>query len=173
MYTDTPPPPRKYGARPVVATSPIDPLREREFRDIGKSFGLTVQLKNSHNLRFAYWRIEDPAPEGRGLVTGFDSDVERLFGSLKLGKGWPTLSALRPPNVLQRSSTAPNNLTGGPFCVVCDTPGGLPCPSMVKTALGAGIKLAYPEGDVRLAPCHVHPGRCRKRLRHLLDVAAK
>lgn len=146
-----------------------DVARERDFKDRCKRLGITVALHNKHNLRIAYWRLFDPKTDAQ-LTTGFDATVERTLDQMEKC-GIPLDAVELFAGSTKPSRSHPGNLTGGPFCVVCDIPGGLPCPAMVKQALAKDIKLAYPPGDARLVPNHVHPGRCRKRLRQWLDAS--
>lgn len=149
-------------------TPPVDLVNKRVFAARCKAHGVTIDLKNEHNTRIAFWRLTDKAT-GFEYSAGFDADVLALLKRME-ERGLSLQGAaadLHAPRDLGpvRSSSAPGNLTGGPFCVVCDCAGGLPCPAMVRDALRLGIKLAYPPGDARLVPNHVHPGRCRKRLK--------
>lgn len=147
---------------------PIDLANVKTLTARCKKFGLTLQLKNEHNMRIAFWRLVDPATEYSSSL-GFDTDVLGVLARMEergLALQAAVADLLRPRDLGPvRSSGAPGNLTGGPFCVVCDCAGGLPCPTMVRDALRLGIKLAYPPGDARLVPNHVHPGHCRKRLK--------
>jgi hypothetical protein len=139
-----------------------------QYKARAKLLGLTIELTNKHNPRTIGWRLLDPNTDSV-LATAFDVDIERTFAQMEERKITLEFVDLLHASPVAPIRSAPNNLTGGPFCVICDTPGGLPCPSMVKTALKIGIKLAYPPGDARLVPNHVHPGRCRKRLRQWID----
>ena len=146
---------------------PVDLNNKKAFTARFKKLGLAIELKNEHNMRIAFWRLVDKATEST-YTAGFDSDVRAVLDrmeerGLSLQAACVDLLAPRDPGPVRSSSGG--NLTGGPFCVVCDTAGGLPCPAMVRDALRLGIKLAYPPGDARLVPNHVHPGRCRKRLK--------
>jgi hypothetical protein len=158
-----------------VSTPPINADSLKPFAVRCKKLGIMIELKNTHNLRIAFWRLVDPSTFYT-FTAGFDADVAAVLARMEhegrdLRGAAADLFAPRGSGPVRSSSQG--NLTGGPFCVVCDVAGGLPCPSMVKTALSMGIKLAYPPGDARLVPNHVHPGRCRKRLRQLLDAVAQ
>lgn len=151
---------------------PVDQVNKRIFTARCKALGIEIDLKNEHNMRIAFWRLVDNAT-GFSYSAGFDADVLALLKRIE-ERGLTLQGAaadLHAPRDLGpiRSSSAPGNLTGGPFCVVCDCAGGLPCPAMVRDALRLGIKLAYPPGDARLVPNHVHPGRCRKRLKAWIE----
>lgn len=166
---DTPDPPlqikrRTDGAAIITAHQE----REREFATALKKHGCTIRFFNVAGGRMSYWRVEDER-DGAVMSTGFDIDVERALVQLEAGVRleFVDLFTAGPPQALKKSD--PSGV-GGPFCVVCDTAGGLPCPSMVRDALRYGVRLAFPEGDKRLGPAHVHPGRCRKRLRGWLDA---
>jgi hypothetical protein len=153
--------------RAKQAAPPIDLANQKPMTARCKKLGIELQLKNEHNLRIAHWRLVDKATEYTSSL-GFDTDVlgvlDRMESrGLSLQAAVADLLAPRDPGPVRSSSLG--SLTGGPFCVVCDTAGGLPCPAMVRDALKLGIKLAYPPGDARLVPNHVHPGRCRKRLK--------
>lgn len=149
-------------------TPPIDVANVRPFTVSFKKHGVKVELKNTHNMRIAFWQLVDDTT-GHSRSLGFDTDLLGVLQRMEergLGFEAAVLDLLKPRDVGPiRSSSAPGNLTGGPFCVVCDCAGGLRCPAMVRDALRLGIKLAYPPGDARLEPCHVHPGHCRKRLK--------
>lgn len=152
---------------------PVDLVNKRIFTARLKPHGIEIDLKNEHNVRIAFWRLVDKAT-GYAYSAGFDVDVLGLLKRIE-ERGLTLQAAaadLHAPRDLGpvRSSSAPGNLTGGPFCVICDCAGGLPCPAMVRDALGLGIKLAYPPGDARLKPCHVHPGHCRKRLKTWIEA---
>ncbi len=146
---------------------PVDQANVKPFTARCKKAGIAIELKNTHNMRIAFWQLVDKAT-GYTTTCGFDTDVRGILTrieerGLSLQAACTDLLAPRDPGPVRSSSAG--NLTGGPFCVVCDTAGGLPCPAMVRDALKLGIKLAYPPGDARLVPNHVHPGRCRKRLK--------
>lgn len=154
-------------------TPPIDIVNQKPFEARCKKLGIQIELKNGHNMRIASWRLVDKAT-GYTFTAGFDVDVRSVLANMEsdcatLLGAVSTLFAPRNPGPI-RSSNSPGNLTGGPFCVVCDCAGGLPCPTMVRDALGLGIKLAYPPGDARLIPNHVHPGHCRKRLKTWIEA---
>lgn len=155
-------------------TPPIDINNKKQLAARLKQHGVEIELKNEHNMRIAFWQLVDKAT-GYTTTMGFDSDVlfvldrlEQKGLTLKPGLQAVCSERFAPAAGPVRSSSA-GNLTGGPFCVVCDTAGGLPCPAMVRNALKLGIKLAYPPGDARLVPNHVHPGRCRKRLKAWIE----
>lgn len=153
-------------------TPPVDLVNKRIFAARCKAHGIGIELKNEHNMRIAFWRLVDNATD-YAYSAGFDADVLALLHRIEeRGLSLQAAAAdLHAPRDLGpvRSSRSPGNLTGGPFCVVCDCAGGLPCPAMVRDALGLGIKLAYPPGDARLVPNHVHPGHCRKRLKAWIE----
>lgn len=155
-------------------TPPVDAANKKAFAARCKKLGIQIELKNEHNMRIAAWRLVDPAT-GYATVCGFDVDVLAIFKRMEdenqalMGANL-ALHAPRPQLVV--ASTAKNvTLTGGPFCVMCGEPGGLPSPNMAGTAKLLGVRLHFPEGDARLGAARLHPGRCRKRLRQLLDGA--
>lgn len=157
--------------RAKQSAPPVDQVNVKPFTARCKKAGIAIELKNTHNMRIAFWRLVDNAT-GYTTTCGFDSDVLGILQrveerGLSLQAACVDLLAPRDPGPVRSSSAG--NLTGGPFCVVCDTAGGLPCPAMVRNALKLGIKLAYPPGDARLVPNHVHPGRCRKRLKAWIE----
>jgi hypothetical protein len=161
---------RRHDATLVATTNE---LRLAEFRARFKSHALSVDFVRSSNIRLCAWRVLS-ADCSIVRTYGFDSDLDSILK--QLDAGIPFESATTIPNNGAASGpvkSSTGNLTGGPFCVVCDVAGGLPCPSMVRQALDCGIKLAYPPGDARLVPNHVHPGRCRKRLKQWLVAAGQ
>lgn len=150
---------------------PVDQNNVKPFAARCKKHGIAIELKNVHNLRIAFWRLVDNATEYT-TTCGFDSDVLGILARIEergLTLQAACVDLLKPRDPGPVRSSSGGNLTGGPFCVVCDTAGGLPCPAMVANALKLGIKLAYPPGDARLAANHVHPGRCRKRLKAWIE----
>lgn len=143
-----------------------------EFVARARPLKLSISLHNEKlGARHAYWRIADNETHAV-VTTGFDVDVEAAFKQCEMGIRLGFVS-LYSQSTASRPDGTGRSPTGGPSCVVCDAPGGLPCPAMVKQALASGIKLAYPPGDARLVPNHVHPGRCRKRLRQWLTGAVQ
>lgn len=154
---------------------PLDVARKKEFVDWCKRLGVVqIELRGEHNPRIASWCLRD-TQTGYSYTTGFDVDVvavltrmEQESQMLMGAVNW--LHAPRHASVVK--STGPNagTLTGGPWCVMCGEPGGLPSPNMVGAAKLLNLRLHFEAGDVRLSAARLHPGHCRKRLRKLLDT---
>lgn len=153
---------------------PIDLANKKEFTARCKKLGIEIALKNEHNMRIASWRLVDPSTS-YAFVCGFDTDVVSILTRMEAENQALQGAALalftpRPQPVVV-STTKGATLTGGPWCVMCGEPGGLPSPNMVGAAGLLKLRLHFPEGDARLKAARLHPGRCRKRLRQLLDTA--
>lgn len=153
----------------------LNPERLKEFVAAFKQYACTAQLFQLTIQRYNYWKVEDPL-SGATLTTGFDCDMDRALAQLASGLKLEFVDVLqvhperqsRSPGRSGPSSTSNSN-AGGPFCVVCDVAGGLPCPNLVTAARRLDIKLAFPYTDVRIGPAHVHPGRCRKRIKQWIE----
>lgn len=167
---DRPDPPLKIARRDGGMGLTINANRKKEFERAFAKHGCTATLFELTNKRMSYWRVEDNK-SGAQLSSGFDIDLDRALRDLGRGLRLEFIDLLTVEGQALTKSDASG--AGGPFCVVCDTAGGLPCPTMVTQALKFGIKLAFPANDVRIGPAHVHPGRCRKRLRQWLDAATQ
>lgn len=150
----------------------VDPAKHLLYKNAFVKYGLQLTLHENTMTRLTHWRLTN-ANEGFSLTTGFDVDLDRVLAQLE--KGTPLLqldlSFHAAPSVAKSTSYSTDPLTGGPFCVMCGEPGGLPSPNMVGGAKLLGLRLHFPEGDARLSPARLHPGHCRKRLRKLLDTA--
>lgn len=150
-------------------TQAVDPSKLKHYQELFKKFGITITVHEHSLARFTHWRMEQPLV-GWSLTTGFDIDLDRALQQLE--KRVPPeridLTFHAKPTPTARTS----GLTDGPRCVICGEFGGLPCPAMVKEALTTRFVLAVPldSPDVTQHK-HVHPGRCRKRLRSHLDAA--
>lgn len=162
--------PLKIGRRTEGLGLTVNGERVREFERAFEKYGCTVTLFELTNKRMSYWRVEDTT-SGAQICTGFDVDLERALRDLKRGLRLEFIDLLTVEGAQLKKSDASG--AGGPFCVICDSAGGLPCPKMVTRAKQLNIKLAFPYTDVRIGPAHVHPGRCRTRLRQWIDTAEK
>lgn len=153
---------------------PIDIANLKLFIEQARKHNVTVELKNTHNMRIAYWQLVDKAADYR-VAMGFDVDVRALLTrmeteNLPLQGAFLTLFQPSPqPRIVSTTKNA--TLTGGPFCVMCGEPGGLFSPNMVGGAKLLGVRLFFEPTDARLSPALLHPGRCRRRLKQLLDAA--
>lgn len=160
----------QFAKRGNDAAPSIDVAQLPRFRGCLAHHGVSIELNGAGNARNFSWMLTH-RKTNTSLGCSFDADIERVLTRLAAGESFPQIAAMT-----FAASTVAHHfdpLTGGPFCVVCAMPGGLPCPAMVRQAQTTGIKLAYPEGDARLVPNHVHPGKCRANLRKWLDTAAQ
>lgn len=173
---DTPTPLRVQRKRDLTAgeVATIDASRKKDYEKRFKVYGLGVELHESSLAKLTYWRVFDTVL-GTVRTCGFDVDMDRLLTRLAEGKSFDRIDLFKgtrfPVSTKGPADTQTNAAADAPLCVICGTPGGLPCPSMVAGALSSGFKLAVPAGHPALATKHVHPGRCRKRLREHLDAA--
>lgn len=162
---------RKHSAHHVP---PVDLANKKAFAARCKKLGIEIALKNEHNLRIASWRLVDPSTS-YAFVCGFDTDVVSILTRMEQesqalqGAALALFSPRAQPTVATTAKGA--TLTGGPWCVMCGEPGGLPSPNMVRGAGVLKLRLFFEPGDARLGAARLHPGRCRKRLRQLLDAA--
>lgn len=162
---------RKRGDFEVTST--LDIHKEKGYRVALAAHGVTLKLFQLTNRKYNYWRMEDD-PSGAVITTGFDVDIDRALEQLNRGirLEFVDLYSCMPSPEAQKANTSAGGGTG-PFCVVCDTLGGLPCPNMVIDARRLNVRLAFAYDDPRIGPAYVHPGRCRKRLRQWIDTAQK
>lgn len=159
---DTPPPVLKSIRRGIVPASTLDPSKKLDYTERFRPHGLTLRLHESSLARLCYWRLE--LPDGSwSVTTGFDVDLDRALAQLEAG--------CAPHRIDLTFHAAPEparaNHYGAHFCVMCGESGGLPCPKMVDLGVRAKIAFAFPVNDARFVPKHVHPGRCRARLKQL------
>lgn len=126
-------------------------------------------------VRGTEWHVSlIKSPDDAPITTAFDVDLERLLTQLERGCQFTQLDlTFHATSSTVVRSTAGGNLTGGPWCVMCGEPGGLPSPNMVGGAKLLGLRLFFEPTDARINAARLHPGRCRKRLRQLLDTAAE
>lgn len=151
----------------------IDIVNKKPYAARCKKLSIEIELKNEHNLRIAHWRLVDPSTS-YAITLGFDTDVAAVLARMEhenqaLRGAASALFETRALTTVRASN--PGALTGGPFCVMCGEPATLFCPNMTKKAQLLGIRLHFPDGDARLGPARLHPGRCRKRLNDLIHAA--
>lgn len=155
---------RKFA--PVKST--CDPNREREFAALLKPHHCTLKL--SRTSYWPYWTVEDKAGDRRS--TGFDCDIPRIAQFLANGVPLSSIDLYDFGGKTQvRTETRSKSANAG-ICAVCGEPGGLPCPKMVALAQSFKIRL---EG-LEKSPddnTHVHPGRCRARLKMWIEAGQK
>jgi hypothetical protein len=156
--------------RDEIETAALDPGRKKEFEAAFQKHGCVLTLFLLTNQRYNYWHIRDPE-SGATMSTGFDVDIPRILSFLDRGIKLEYVDITRYATAA-RVSVANSN-AGGPFCVVCEGAGGLPCPNLVTTAKKLNIRLAVPYDDVRIGPAHIHPGGCRKRIKQLIESGQK
>lgn len=146
----------------------LTPSKKKQYADQFAVHGVYLSLDD--NPRSPAWRLINTAKTW-GTSTTFDVDLDRLLAQLDAGRTFPQLDLTFHAAPVVKSTGNPGNLTGGPFCMMCGEPGGLPSPNMAGAAKLLGIRLFFEQGDARLGPARLHPGHCRKRLRKLLDTA--
>ena len=145
----------------------VDVSRKDEYQRLFDEHGIRVSITG--HSRSPSWHLMNTAKTW-GLTTSFDVDLDRVLKQLAEGRTLAQVDLTFHSNGFVARTTAKDvTMTGGPFCVMCGEPGGLPSPNMVGGAKILGLRLFFEAGDARLGPARLHPGRCRKRLRQLLD----
>lgn len=182
--SDAPTPLRIQRKRDLTAgeIATVNVSNKKDFQKRFRVYKLDVELHQSSLSRLTYWRVFDPAT-GTVRTCGFDVDMERLLAQLEAGKSFERIDLYKGTRFVSSSPSSTSGPVGtrlsderlvrcAALCVICGEPGGLPCPAMVKEALTTRFVLAVPLDSPAVAVHkHVHPGRCRKRLRAHLDAA--
>ncbi len=146
----------------------LDPTKKKAYAARFADHGVYLSL--DENMRAPSWRLMNTAKTW-STSTAFDVDLERLLRQLDEGRTFPQLDLTFHATPVVKSTASFDPQTGGPFCVMCGEPGGLPSPNMTGAAKLLGLRLFFEPSDARLGAARLHPGRCRKRLRQLLDTA--
>lgn len=144
----------------------LDPTKQRTYVERFATHG--VQLTLDDNPRSPSWQLMNTAKTW-GTSTAFDVDLDRLLVQLDAGRTFAQLDLTFQATPVVKSTN--RSLTGGPWCVMCGEPGGLPSPNMVGAAKLLGVRLHFEAADARTGAARLHPGRCRKRLKQLLETA--
>lgn len=140
-----------------------------------------LELAATGSVRHAGWRVFQPST-GQSFPTAFDQDVQRIIDHFAEGKPGGDLHDVYHPGDAGKHNrvlgdghgpqveTRANNADFR--CMVCGCPGGLPCPSMVASGTGRGFSWAKNLEQKDWERKHIHPGRCRARLRAFIDTPA-